>query len=32
MPVGAQVQNTGPVTEEDAFVASFAKERSRSGH
>lgn len=32
MPVGAQVQNNGPVTEEDAFAAAFAKERGRSGY
>lgn len=31
MPVGAQVQSTGPVTEEDAFAAAFAKERARGG-
>lgn len=32
MPTGAQVQNTGPVSEEDAFAMAFAKERSRSGY
>ena len=32
MPVGTQVQATGPVTEEDAFNAAFAKERAKTGY